>query len=170
MTSGQAPGNGGETMDERRGGGPDDDEGADDVPFDGDQTGMAEPGNDAGFAPGKTLAGNDLGDDDGAPDEDQDDPAWSSGGDAVAEGDGADPVERLRGLVTYLAVNLVDEPDEVAVTVEQRGTAVHVQVRVAPDDLGKVIGRQGRVARAMRTTLMIAGSRDNLRTSLAIEE
>ncbi len=152
---------------------PSDEEGADDAPFDATQAGMAGPGDDGGFTgeePSPARAGQAGDDDDDAPEDDEGDPGWVNADTRVDAGDGQDPVERLRGLVTYLATNLVDEPDEVAVTVEQRGAAVHVQVQVAPDDLGKVIGRQGRVARAMRTTLMIAGSRDNLRTSLAIEE
>ena len=75
------------------------------------------------------------------------------------------PVENLKNLVTYIATNLVDAPDEVTVTAEQRGPAVHLSLRVPPDELGKVIGRQGRIARAIRTVVMIAGARDNLRAS-----
>lgn len=84
-------------------------------------------------------------------------------------GDSATPVEDLRQLVVYLATNLVDEPDAVEVTAEHRGSAVHLHLRVPQEELGKVIGRQGRIARAMRTTLMIAGSRHNLRASLDID-
>ncbi|MDQ3780395.1 MAG: KH domain-containing protein [Chloroflexota bacterium] len=80
-----------------------------------------------------------------------------------------DPVERLADLVTYMASNLVDEPDAVEVTAERRGPGVHLSLRVPEGELGKVIGRQGRIARAMRTALIIAGSRDNLRASLDIE-
>ena len=79
------------------------------------------------------------------------------------------PVEDLRQLVVYLATNLVDEPDAVEVTAEHRGSAVHLHLRVPQEELGKVIGRQGRIARALRTTLMIAGSRHNLRASLDID-
>ena len=81
----------------------------------------------------------------------------------------AAPVEDLRQLVVYLATNLVDEPDAVEVTAEHRGSAVHLHLRVPQEELGKVIGRQGRIARALRTTLMIAGSRHNLRASLDID-
>lgn len=77
--------------------------------------------------------------------------------------------EELRRLVHYLATNLVDEPDTVEVTAEQRGSAVHLNLRVPEREMGKVIGRQGRIARAMRTVVMIAGSRHNLRASLDIE-
>lgn len=82
---------------------------------------------------------------------------------------GGDPVERLKGLVVYLATNLIDEPDAVEVAGERRGPSVHLSLRVPVGELGKVIGRQGRIARAMRTALMVAGSRYNLRVSLDIE-
>lgn len=75
----------------------------------------------------------------------------------------------LRELVTYLATNLVDQPNEVEVSAEQRGAAVHLRLRVPEEELGKVIGRQGRIARAMRTTVMIAGARHDVRASLDIE-
>jgi uncharacterized protein len=81
----------------------------------------------------------------------------------------ATPAEQLRQLVLYLAANLVDAPEEVDVTAEQRGSAVHLNLRVPEREMGKVIGRQGRIARAMRTVVMIAGSRHNLRASLDIE-
>ncbi len=79
------------------------------------------------------------------------------------------PAESLRNLVTYLASHLCDAPDGIEVTAEQRGAVVHLNLRVPEGEMGKVIGRQGRVARAMRTVVMIAGSRHNLRASLDIE-
>jgi predicted RNA-binding protein YlqC (UPF0109 family) len=81
----------------------------------------------------------------------------------------ATPPEQLRQRVLYLAPNLVDAPEEVDVTAEQRGSAVHLNLRVPEGEMGKVIGRQGRIARAMRTVVMIAGSRHNIRASLDIE-
>ncbi|MGH2614228.1 MAG: KH domain-containing protein [Thermomicrobiales bacterium] len=81
-----------------------------------------------------------------------------------------DAAERLRTLVAYLATNLVDDPDAVEVEARQRGGSVFVSLRVPEEDLGKVIGRGGRIARAMRTALMITGSRDNVRASLDIED
>ncbi|HEV2109474.1 MAG TPA: KH domain-containing protein [Thermomicrobiales bacterium] len=80
------------------------------------------------------------------------------------------PAEAMRGLVLYMASHLVEQSDDLDVEAEQRGSAVHVRLRVPSEELGKVIGRQGRVARAMRTALTIAGSRHNVRTSLDIEE
>lgn len=81
----------------------------------------------------------------------------------------ATPAEELRQLVYYLATNLVDDPEQVEVTAEQRGSAVHLNLRVPEGEMGKVIGRQGRIARALRTVVTIAGSRHNLRASLDIE-
>ena len=78
-------------------------------------------------------------------------------------------VEDLRGLVAYLATNLIDEPDAVEVDAERRGGSVHLSLRVPESELGKVIGRQGRIARAMRTVVAVAASRHNLRASLDIE-
>ena len=84
-------------------------------------------------------------------------------------GDVIDPTEPLRELVVYLASNLTDQPDDVEVTAERRGQAVHLSLRVPEEELGKVIGRQGRIARAMRTALMVAGSRHRVRATLDIE-
>jgi len=78
--------------------------------------------------------------------------------------------DRLRGLVAYLATNLVDDPASVEVEARQRGGSVFISLRVPEEELGKVIGRGGRIARAMRTALMIAGSRSNVRASLDIED
>lgn len=75
----------------------------------------------------------------------------------------------LRDLVTFLVHNLVDDPDAVRVDVEQRGSLVQIQLRLPEEELGKVIGRGGRIAKSMRTALMIAGSRHHLRVSLDIE-
>ena len=81
-----------------------------------------------------------------------------------------DAAERLRGLVVYLATHLVDDPAGVEVEARQRGGSVFISLRVPEEELGKVIGRGGRIARAMRTALMIAGSRNNVRASLDIED
>ncbi|MGB3307179.1 MAG: KH domain-containing protein [Thermomicrobiales bacterium] len=96
--------------------------------------------------------------------------------DAVAElADGYEdsaantPVESLHGLISYLVQNLVDDPEAVDYAVEQHGSTVQMTVHVPESDLGKVIGRGGRIAKAMRTALMIAGSRHHLRVSLDIE-
>lgn len=64
---------------------------------------------------------------------------------------------------------LVDDPSEVSITADQRGQSVRVQVRLPEEDLGKVIGRGGRIAKSIRSILMIVGSREHLRVSLDIE-
>jgi predicted RNA-binding protein YlqC (UPF0109 family) len=78
-------------------------------------------------------------------------------------------VESLRELVTYLVNSLADEPETVEIDVSRRGPAVHIQLRLPEGELGKVIGRGGRIAKAMRTVLLIAGSKHHLRVSLDIE-
>jgi predicted RNA-binding protein YlqC (UPF0109 family) len=74
------------------------------------------------------------------------------------------------GLLEYLARQLVDEPEAVRVeTVERDGVTV-LELRVAPDDVGKVIGRQGRIARALRTVVRASAARDRERVLLEIVE
>ncbi|HET7092740.1 MAG TPA: KH domain-containing protein [Thermomicrobiales bacterium] len=106
--------------------------------------------------------------DDAAADEpfaDEDEPPEDAA-DAAAD---ESPAERLSGLVAYLAGNLIDDPESVEVDVQQRGSSVHLTLRVPDDELGKVIGRQGRIARALRTALSIAGTRSDVRATLDIE-
>jgi uncharacterized protein len=71
-------------------------------------------------------------------------------------------------LVEYLAKGLVDNPDEVRVERIERDGTVVLELRVAPDDVGKVIGRQGRIARALRTIVRASGARSNERAMLEI--
>jgi uncharacterized protein len=61
-------------------------------------------------------------------------------------------------LLEYLAKQLVDEPDAVRVETVERDDAVVLQLHVAPDDVGKVIGRHGRMARALRTVIRAGGT------------
>jgi uncharacterized protein len=71
-------------------------------------------------------------------------------------------------LVEYLAKGLVDNPDEVRVDRVERDGIIVLELRVAPDDVGKVIGRQGRIARALRTLVRASGARSNERALLEI--
>lgn len=76
----------------------------------------------------------------------------------------------LKNLVTYIAKSLVDNPESVLLTeVEGEHTSV-LELRVAKEDLGKVIGKQGRTARAIRTILAAASSKTQKRTVLEILE
>ena len=76
----------------------------------------------------------------------------------------------MRNLIEYIARSLVDHPDDVQVNeVEGEQTTV-LELKVAQDDLGKVIGKQGRTARALRTSLSAASTRSKKRTVLEILE
>jgi uncharacterized protein len=80
------------------------------------------------------------------------------------------PAGDMRALVELIAKSLVDEPAQVTVdTVEEEETTV-LELRVAPGDVGKVIGKQGRTARAMRAILGAAGMKSNRHYSLEIVE
>ena len=96
------------------------------------------------------------------------DDTLAEGGEAVAS-PGDDATDSLRELVTYIVHNLVDDPDAAEITADRRGSSVLIQLRLPEDDLGKVIGRGGRIAKAIRTVLLVAGSRHHLRVSLDIE-
>jgi uncharacterized protein len=73
-------------------------------------------------------------------------------------------------LLEHLARQLVDDPDAVSVEeVRQEGSTV-LQLRVAKDDVGKVIGRQGRIARALRAIVRASGARSHRRVVLEIME
>jgi predicted RNA-binding protein YlqC (UPF0109 family) len=74
----------------------------------------------------------------------------------------------VEDLLEYLAKSLVDEPDAVRVVRSEREGAVVLELHVAPDDVGKVIGRQGRVARALRTLVRASGGRRHERAVLEI--
>jgi uncharacterized protein len=73
-------------------------------------------------------------------------------------------------LLAYLAKQLVDEPDAVRVESSERDGLTVLQLRVAPDDVGKVIGRQGRIARALRTLVRASAGRSRQRVVLEIVE
>jgi uncharacterized protein len=73
-------------------------------------------------------------------------------------------------LLEWIARRLVDEPDSVRVEKEEREDAVVFHLHVAPDDVGKVIGRQGRIARALRSLVRAAGARADRRFLLEIAD
>jgi hypothetical protein len=79
-------------------------------------------------------------------------------------------VKRVKDLVTEIAKALVDTPDEVVVREVQGEQVTILELRVAPGDLGKVIGKQGRTARSIRTLLSAAGMKLNRRFTLEILE
>ena len=74
----------------------------------------------------------------------------------------------MKELVEVIAKALVDNPDEVVVTEKEEGRHVTVELRVASSDMGKVIGKQGRIAKAIRSVVKAASSKDNTRVDVEI--
>lgn len=73
-----------------------------------------------------------------------------------------------RDLIEYIAKSLVDDPDAVSVTVVEGDTSTILELRVAADDIGKVIGKHGRIAKAMRTILSASAQAEQKRVTLEI--
>ena len=67
----------------------------------------------------------------------------------------------MKELVEVIAKSLVDHPEDVRVEEKQQDRQVTLELRVDEDDMGKVIGRQGRIAKAMRTVVKAAATREN---------
>ena len=76
----------------------------------------------------------------------------------------------MKELVTYIARSLVDKPEEVSVAEVEGNQTTVLELTVAKEDLGKVIGKQGRTAQAMRTILSAVSSKVKKRTVLEIIE
>ncbi|MGB9616166.1 MAG: KH domain-containing protein [Desulfomonilaceae bacterium] len=76
----------------------------------------------------------------------------------------------MKELVEYIAKALVDNPDDVAVTELETEVTSVIALKVAKSDLGKVIGKQGRTARALRTILSVASAKAKKRAVLEIVE
>ena len=87
----------------------------------------------------------------------------------MAGGEDADAVSMI-GLVTEIAKALVDSPESVSVEALEDGDATVLRLRVAPSDIGKVIGKQGRTARSLRTILAASGMKLRHRFTLDIVE
>lgn len=77
-------------------------------------------------------------------------------------------MDQLQKVLTLLARSLVDEPDAVKVTGTEDGSRVDLKLRVAPGDVGRVIGRQGRTIKAIRTVVKAASVKAGKRTNVEI--
>ena len=82
-------------------------------------------------------------------------------------------VNRVSGAVAgrvldYLARQIVDDPDSVVIDSENSGNRLDLRLHVAPEDMGKVIGKRGRVAQAIRTVVRAAGARDGVDATVDI--
>ena len=74
----------------------------------------------------------------------------------------------MKELVEYIARSIASEPDEVKVTEEEDDGRIILRLEVAPDDKGKIIGRQGRVAQSIRVLLRVAAVNQGTRATLEI--
>ena len=76
----------------------------------------------------------------------------------------------MKALLTYIARSLVDDPDAVEVTEQVTNGETVLELRVAPEDMGKVIGRQGRIAKWIRVLVRSVGQRKGTRVSVEITD
>lgn len=74
----------------------------------------------------------------------------------------------MKDLLLYIARSLVEHPDDVTVTEVQGSDELTLELRVAPDDMGKVIGRQGRIAKEIRTVIRSYAQRTGVKVSVDI--
>ena len=79
-------------------------------------------------------------------------------------------MSKSKTLVTYIAKSIVEHPEEVIVEEERYGRQWIYTLEVAPEDMGRVIGKRGRMANAMRTLLRVAAMRNNEHVTLEIGE
>jgi predicted RNA-binding protein YlqC (UPF0109 family) len=89
--------------------------------------------------------------------------------DAVDDVDGNRIVGALpKNVLTYLATSIVEDPDAVVVESEERRNSVTLRLHVGPSDMGRVIGRRGRVAQAIRSVVRAAGAKEGVDATVDI--
>ncbi len=76
----------------------------------------------------------------------------------------------MQELIEYIARSLVDDPSQVVVNYDKAGNKARIELRVAKEDMGRVIGKGGRVANAMRILLRVAAAREGKQASLDVVE
>ena len=76
----------------------------------------------------------------------------------------------MKELVEYVACSLVDDPTQVKVDQVKLGGKIHLELRVAKEDMGRVIGKSGRVANALRVLLKVAAAREGKQVTLDVIE
>lgn len=67
----------------------------------------------------------------------------------------------MKELVRIIATSLVDHPDQVEVTEKESDKSIVIELKVAPEDMGKIIGKQGRIAKSIRSVVKAAASKDD---------
>ncbi len=90
--------------------------------------------------------------------------ASDSANESHGDSDGGTPL----AVLTYLARSLSNDPDAVVIETEERRGGLRLSLHVAPDDMGRVIGRRGRTAQAIRTLVNVAGAKDGVQASVDI--
>lgn len=106
---------------------------------------------------------SDYEDDDFADDDDLDDDEVAAEGNRIAGG-------RAKAVVEHVARHLVDDPDGIFVDANERGDGVTLLVHASPGDLGRIIGKRGRVIQALRQVGRAAGSTENVRITIDVAE
>ena len=76
----------------------------------------------------------------------------------------------MKDLIEYIAKSLVDHPDEVQVRENGGGSRVRIELKVSKDDMGRVIGKGGKVANSIRTLLRVAAEREGKQATLDVVE
>lgn len=76
----------------------------------------------------------------------------------------------MKELIEYIAQSLVDDPSQVEVKQDRNSSKVYLELRVAKEDMGRVIGKSGRVANAMRVLLRVAAAREGKQATMDIVE
>jgi predicted RNA-binding protein YlqC (UPF0109 family) len=79
-------------------------------------------------------------------------------------------VRKLEELLLFLARSLVDEPEKVEIEGRETDSRVDLTLRVAPDDVGKVIGRGGRIVKSIRTVMKAASVKENKRVNVEVAD
>jgi predicted RNA-binding protein YlqC (UPF0109 family) len=76
----------------------------------------------------------------------------------------------MKALIEFIAKSLVENPDQVEITELQNGNHVRLELHVAKEDMGRIIGKNGRVANSIRTLLRVAAEREGLQAVLDVVE
>jgi uncharacterized protein len=111
---------------------------------------------------GAAGAGADVNDRGDEYDDDEVDEAGE--GNELSDVDGGTPL----AVLTYLAKSLSNDPESVLIDTDERRGGLRLSLHVAPDDMGRVIGRRGRTAQAIRTLVNVAGAKDGVQASVDI--
>ena len=98
------------------------------------------------------------------PEDDYDD----DGDDVIESDNSTSRAGTAAGVLHYVATSLAEDPSAVSVDVRDQGSKVLLSLNVGPNDMGRVIGRRGRTAQALRTLIAAAGARDGVTTSVDI--